>query len=302
MQARISSVSIEAYQLKGKFMKLQRIQNVQEPVHKKHKSKKKSKKSFLWIKSLLITMLLSTTLVYGALSPFFNIKSVYVKDTAVHYDSQTLISDSGISPGVNGFRLLFHNPGKFYFLRVGSAERMILESCPYVKSVKARFVLPSSVSIEVKEREAAAVLVTDGTSLLIDMEEVLLEVGSDMKKLNLPVIKVKRPDVLKPGKKLVLQENQLSMAFKVYDAIKEVDSQDPNKLLPDVDYVDVSDPDKIGFSLQSRVIVHLRGLDDLVYEINAVKTVFSKNIKKDERGKLDFKSDGSPVFSPENGG
>jgi cell division protein FtsQ len=283
-------------------MKLQRIQNVQGPVHKKHKSKKKGKRSFLWLKSLLVSLLLLTTMVYGALSPFFNIKSVTVKGAAVHYDNQTLISASGINTGVNGFRLLFGNPGKFYFLRVGSAERMILESCPYVKSVKARFVLPSSVSIEVKEREAAAVLITDGTSLLVDNEEILLEVDPDLKKVDLPVIKVKKPEMLKPGKKLDLLENQLSMAFKVYDAIKQVDSQYQDKLLPSVDYVDVSDLYKIGFSLQSRVIVNLNGLDDLVYKLNAVKTVFTKNIKKDERGKLDFKSDGSPVFSPENGG
>ncbi len=283
-------------------MKLQRIQNVQEPVHAKHKSKKKSKRSFRWLKSLFITLLLLTTLIYGALSPFFNIKSVYVKDKIIHYDNQTIISHSGINPGVNGFRLLFDNPGKFYFLRVGSAERRILESCPYAKSVKARFVPPSSVSIEVEERQAAALLITDGTSLLIDKEEVLLEVDPDMKKTHLPVIKLKKPEVLKPGKKLNLQENQLSMAYKVYDAIREVDGQSPDKLLPNVDYVDVSDTDKIGFSLQSRVLVNLGGLDDLVYELNAVKTVFSKNIKKDERGKLDFKSDGSPVFSPENGG
>jgi len=275
---------------------------VQEPSHKKHKSKKKSKRSFLWLKFLLITLLLATTLIYGALSPFFNIKNIQVKGKAMHYDNQTLISGSGISQGVNGFRLLFDNPGKFYFLRVGSAESAILESYPYIKNVKARFVLPSTVSIEVKEREAAAILITDGTSLLIDTEEVLLEEDPDMKKLHLPVIKVKKPEVLKLGKKLDLHESQLSAAYKIYDAIKEIDSQNQDKLLPSIDFVDVSDPDNIGFSLQSRVIVNLRGSDDLVYKLNAVKTVFAKNIKKDDRGRLDFTSDGNSVFTPENGG
>jgi cell division septal protein FtsQ len=283
-------------------MKLQRIQNVQEPSHKKYKSKKKSKKSFLWLKSLLITLLLATTLVYGALSPFFNIKNVQVKETAMHYDNQTLISGSGIYPGVNGFRLLFDNPGKFYFLRIGSAEKAIMESYPYIKSVKVRFVLPSTVSIAVREREAAAILITDGTSLLIDSEEVLLEVDPDMKKLHLPVIKVKKPDVLKLGKKLDLQENQLAAAYKIYDAVREMDSQYQDKLMPVIDFVDVTDSGNVGFSLQSRVIVNLGELDDLVYKLNAVKTVFEKNIKKDDRGKLDFTTDGNSVFTPENGG
>jgi hypothetical protein len=255
----------------------------------------------LWIRSVLVTGLLVTTLVYTALSPFFNINRIIVKGAA-HYDHQTLIAASGIYEGENGFRKLFDKPGKFYFLRIGSAEKAIMNGCPYVESVKARFIIPSTVTLEVKEREAAAILSMAGTSLLIDKEGYLLEINPDVKKLDLPVIKGIKPDTYKPGKKTGIQEDVLLTAFTVLDTIKEIDTSNTVKLLPSVDYVDVGNIDKVSISLQSRVIVNFGGLEDLHYKINAVQTIFTKNINKKERGKLDFSSDGNPVFTPENGG
>jgi len=48
--------------------------------------------------------------------------------------------------------------------------------------------------------------------------------------------------------------------------------------------------------------VNIGETDDLNYKINTVQTIFTKNIKKDQRGKLDFYNNGNPVFTPENGG
>lgn len=282
-------------------MKVRRIKDVQEPSHKKHKSKKKFKRVLFFIKFVLVTALLVTTIVYTALSPFFNIKRIVVKG-AVHYDNQTLTATSGLNEGENGFREMFSYPGKFYFFRIGSAEKAIMESCPYVKSVKARFVIPSAVSIEVKEREAAAVLSMTGTSLLIDKDGYLLEINPDLEGLNLPVVKGLTIEEYKPGKKINMQEDLLLTAFKVLDIIGEMDSKNTDKLLPSVDYVDVGDIYKVGLSLQSRVFVNLGEPEDLYYKINVVQTIFTKNIKKNERGKLDFSTDENPVFTPENGG
>ena len=282
-------------------MKVRRIKNVQEPSHKKHKSKKKLKRLLRIIKSILVAGLLVVTVVYTALSPFFNIAEIEVKD-AVHYDKQTLITTSGIKIGENGFKKIFSVPGKFYYLRIGSAENAIIENCPYVKSVKARFVVPSTVTIEIKEREAAAVLSLAGTNLLIDMEGVLLEINPDLKKLDFPVFKGMKIDAYKPGKKVEIPEDTLLTAFKVFETIRVVDGENTDKLLPSVDYIDIGDIYNVQISLQSRVLVNLGKPEDLNYKMNAVKTIFTKNIKKSERGKLDFSSDENPVFTPENGG
>lgn len=285
----------------GSLMKLRRINDVKEPLHKTHKSKKKHKRIWAWIRTILVTALLIATAIYTALSPLFNIDRMAVKGNT-HYDSRNLIAASGIRNGMNGFRQIFNKPGKFYFLRIGSAERAIMDSCPYIKNVKVRFVIPSSILIEVSERKAAAILSMTGTSLLIDREGYLLELDPNPDKTDLPVIKGIQPDAYKPGLKLNIQENVLESAYMLFDAIEEIDNKNEDKLLPVVDFVDVGDIYNVSFMLQSRVLVNLGKLEDLNYKISAAQTIFYNNIKKDERGRLDFSTDENPVFTPENGG
>lgn len=282
-------------------MKLRRKNDVQKPPHKKHKSKKKFKRVLLFIKFILVAALLATTVVYTAISPFFNINTMMVKGNA-HYDRQTLTAASGIVQGNNGFRQMFEKPGKFYFLRIGLAEKSIIESCPYVKNVKVRFLIPSAVMIEVEEREAAALVNITGTTLLIDREGILLEMNPEIREVVLPVIKGIKSDTFSLGKKINIKEDALLSVFNIFDTIREMDNEKKDKLLPSVDYIDIGDMNNVTFSLQSRVIVNLGKPKDLNYKINAVKTIFTKNIKKSDRGKLDFSLNKDPVFTPENGG
>lgn len=282
-------------------MKVRRIKDVSESFQKKDTRKKKFKKVLRLLEFLFVAALFVTTIVYAALSPFFNIEKIVVKESD-HYTDRELVEASGIREGRNGFRLLFLDKGGFFFLRIGYAEKAIMEKCPYIRTVKAKFVLPSTVSIEVEEREAAAVIITKGVNLLTDQEGYLLEIDPVLKERKLPVIKVPKLETLKPGKKLEISDDMLLSAFKVFDTIEEVDKLQEDKLLPDVDYVDVSDPYNTSFSLQSRIIINLGEVKDLHYKINAAKTIFIKNIKKTDRGKLDFSTDANPVFTPENGG
>ena len=102
-------------------MKIRRIKAEKVPLHKMNKRKRKINRFLRFINSLLVTALFVTTIVYAAMSPYFYVKNI---DAAAseHYDSRTLVALSGVSIGENGFKLLFEEPGKFYMLRIGSAE------------------------------------------------------------------------------------------------------------------------------------------------------------------------------------
>ena len=285
-------------------MKVRKIKNLQVPPHIINKKKRKWKRIFQLVRFVLVVALFSMTIVYAAISPFFNITG-FKAGESLHYDESTLINASGIRTGSNGFRMLFREVGKFYFFRIGTAETSIEESCPYVKNAKVRYLIPSTVSIEVEERVAAAVIVMNGANLLIDREGYLLELVPDISDKKLPIVIGVELDSPKTGKKIGIPEETLSSALKVFDTIREVDKlNEPNgdKLIDSVDYVDIGDMYNVSFSVQSRVIVNLGKMEDLHYKINAAKTIFSRNIKKTERGKLDFSTDADPVFTPENGG
>jgi hypothetical protein len=145
-----------------------------------------------------------------------------------------------------------------------------------------------------------------GIPLLIDKEGYLLEVGPDFSgesvQNDFHIIRTVDPSSAVPGKKLDIPEEMLLSAFKVFDTIKEIDAVNNEKLLPVVDYVDTSDLSNIRFSLQARITVNLGKAEDLHYKINAAASIFTKNIKKTERGTLDFSVGKDPVFAPESGG
>ncbi len=282
-------------------MKVRRIKGVHIPPYKVKRRKRRLKRILRTIRCLLVIILFAMTIVYAALSPFFNINEFEIEE-ALHYDDSYLMEASKIQLGRNGFRTVFSGAGKFYLLRIGSAERAIEESCPYVKAAKVRYVIPSTVSIEVEEREAAGLLRENDVDVIIDKDGFMLEFDTNKLHSELPVIVGIELESPRLGQKIDVSEELLLSAFKVFDTISEVDRSKEDKLLPDVDYVNVGDLYNVSFSLQSRVIVNLGDMGDLYYKISAAQTIFTQNIKSTERGKLDFSYGANPVFTPESRG
>jgi cell division septal protein FtsQ len=285
----------------GKKIKLRRINTVQLPAHVLNRKKRRKQRVLKAIRFTLVTALFMITIVYASLSPFFNIKQI-TSEGSSHYDQEVLAAASGIRTGRNGFRLLFGNGTYTGLFRIGDAERNIVKNCSYVRQAKVRYIPPSTIHIETIEREPAAVLDMNGTRLLIDREGYLLEIEPAEVDPGLPVIKTAQLTYADPGSKLEIADEMLLSAFKVFDTIKEVDSANEDKLIDDIDYVDANDPYNICVCVESRIIVNLGKAEDLHYKINAASSIIRKNIKKTERGTLDFSADADPVFTPEYGG
>ena len=282
-------------------MKLRRINTEQLPAHVLNKRKRRQQRILRTIRFALVTALFVITIVYASLSPFFNIEKI-TSDGSAHYDGAILAAASGVRTGRNGFRLLFGSSTFSGIFRIGDAERNIMKSCPYVKQAKVRYFIPSTIHIEATEREPAAVLDMNGTRLLIDREGYLLEIEPEADSTKLPVIRTTQLKSADPGSKLDISDEMLLSAFKVFDTINEVDSANEDKLIDDIDYVDASDPFNICVSVESRITVNFGKAEDLHYKINAASSIIRKNIKKTERGTLDFSTDSDPVFTPEYGG
>jgi cell division protein FtsQ len=287
--------------IRGKLMKLRRIKVVQEPAHVRNKRKRGLQRilSTMWF--VLVTVLFVITIIYASMSPFFNIKQI-VSEGSAHYDGAVLAAASSIRPGRNGFKLMFESSSFSGVMRISDAERSIMSNCPYVKQARVGYVLPSTIHIEVVEREPAAIIDMKGTYLLIDREGYLLEIEPATDRLSLPVIRTTQLATANLGNKLDIPDEMFLSAFKVFDTIKDVDSANECKLIDDVDYVDPCDPYNVKISLESRIIVNLGKAEDLHYKISATTSILRKNLKKTERGTLDFSANTDPVFTPEYGG
>ncbi|NTV91179.1 MAG: hypothetical protein HGA22_12595 [Clostridiales bacterium] len=103
------------------------------------------------------------------------------------------------------------------------------------------------------------------------------------------------------GKLETENDSSFETAEGIIEAIGQFDIKEENKLLPLLDYIDVSDTASVVLSLDSRITVRIGGMDDLNYRISSLKTIFFKNIKENETGLLDFTTGEDPVFSPGSG-
>lgn len=284
-------------------MKKQAINEVMAlKAEKRKKRKKVFKRIFAVVKLVTILAIIVSAVGFTALSPLFNINSVEVKG-AVYYNKEELVDLSGIIKGENGFKSIGSSPLNIIRFRFGKAEKIIKEECPYVKDVKVRFAVPSNAVIEITERKAFFRVSITGTGLLIDKEGYVLERLEKSDLSTYPLLNGLDSKEYKLGQKLMMNNAKaLYTAVEIMEAIKEHDKSDETELLNLVDSIDASDPASIEFVLDSRIIVKIGGMDNLNYRLSATKTLYNKNIRKSEKGILDFTSGKEPVFSPDDGG
>jgi Cell division septal protein len=269
---------------------------------KRKKNKRRLKLIFAWFKLITLFALAIAAVIFTALSPLFNIKSVEVKGS-LYYNKETLVGISGITAGENGFKKLSCKPLDLFKFRFSTIEKIIEDKCPYIKNVKVKFEIPSTIVIDVAERTAVFSVLHKGTSLLIDREGYVLEVLTEGNKSKLPVLKGLDFPAFKLGSKLELAKKEaLTDALKVMDVIIENDKTYKINMYKLIDSIDTGDTSSIKISLDSRIVVNIGDLQDLNYRISATKTFYDKNIKKSEKGALDFTSGERPVFSPDDEG
>jgi cell division protein FtsQ len=269
---------------------------------KQKKNKKAIKLLYFWIKFILILALLTTIIIFTAMSPLFNIKTIDANGTK-RYSNDTLAGLTGIIPGENGFKQIGSSPASIFMFRFGNAEKVLKKECPYIKDVKVKYVIPGRVVIDIVERTAMVTVPYLGTSLIIDNEGYVLEIAPEDKKTELPSLKGLKFKNYELGARLLIEnKGSLENAQNVIDAVKQSDKNDAVDFYKKIDSIDISNLQKICISLESRIVVNLGDLQDLNYRVGAAKTIFYKNIKKSEKGILDFSSGENPVFTPESRG
>jgi len=272
-------------------------------INKRTKAKKKPGKLFTLIKYVFIALLIISALVCAALSPLFNIKKVEVTG-AVHYNNKMFMSLFEASIGENGFRKMGLNPKSIITLRFTGIENELLKKYPYLKDIKIRFSLPSTVKIEVTERTPVVFVEYLGTSLILDSEmHVVDTISSAIRRTNLPEIKglVFRDYVL--GRKLDIENVEvLESVETIVNTISFHDKDSQQKLMDLITYIDFTDPRSVVLLLDSRILVKIGNLDDINYKISSLRSIYFGNIKETESGILDFTVGANPIFSPFAGG
>ena len=266
----------------------------------KSKKKKKTEKFLFFLEFIFLSGMLSVILILLALSPLFEVKSIAVNGSE-RYSEEDIIIASGLRTGINGFKAIGSSLDDILSFRYGAAEDAVKKDHPYIKDIVVKYVLPDKIEMSIQERVPFAVVPFYGTYLLVDNEACVLETFNGENTKSLPLIKGLKFEGYKLGQALEFEvEENFLLAVDLINQLSKSDEKSEFKLLPQVDYFDVKDAENICLFYDSRIIVNLGDLRELGYRIDFMKEILQKNIRKDEKGRLDFTLSKNPSFIPNN--
>ena len=166
--------------LKEKTKNKKRAEKKSAPKKKKYKNKqeeerakKKKKRILKLVKWLTILGILAGTIIFFLLSPLFNILEIKVVGNQ-KITSEKIINMSGIIINENAFKI-----------DTKQAIINILQE-PYIEKVEIKRVLPSTIEIQVKERQATFMLEFANGYVYINNQGYMLEISEE--KLEIPII------------------------------------------------------------------------------------------------------------------
>ncbi len=251
---------------------------------------------------ILLILLFLIIIILIALSPIFNIKKINIRGN-IHYKEKDIISMTDIRINNNWFNSLRGNILLDIFtFRSNAAEKSILNDKSYIKNVQVRYYLNGTVLINILEREPKFYIPYLGTNLIIDKEDYILDSISDIKTLNLPIVKGLELDEYELGKVIrIKDEKHLASLNKIVDLTDIPKDTTKNNIFDLINYIDLSDPLNISFIIDNRLLVRLGAYNEIDrYKINFLKEIFFVRLNKYEKGVLDFTQGDNPIFRPEN--
>ncbi len=218
--------------------------------------------------------------VFGAFilsSDLFSLKNIYVTgNKTVPKDDIIRLSD--LQYGQNVFRINKKKIIKNIFLS------------PKVKAVRIKRILPSSISIDIIERQTLALIPYLGSYLNIDDEAMIIEVSGMSIETSVPVVEGFKFNDFKIGEILSIDNSeQLDITLKLIRAMEN------SELIGEISLINIEDMNNILLTTRTGTKI-LMCNNKIDYKISMVKTIMEDLLKNNEKGTIDMRHEGNPIF------
>lgn len=225
----------------------------QEKIIKKRNRNKKI------IKISLLIILFVIVILCAMFSPLFNIKTIEVNGNKIVTKNE-IISLSKIQIEENSFKL---NKSKI--------KKQIKENA-YIQDVKITRKLPSTISIEIAEREPAYLLEYAGSYVVIDKQGYMLEIKTE--KISLPIIQgeVTETSNFKVGNRLCTEDlERLAIISKIVELAKV------NDIYTIITGIDISNKENIKLIFETEEkVAYLGDSTNMNTKILMIKSILEK--------------------------
>ena len=250
-------------QMTNKNNRKKEEQKRRELTKQEKKRKKRNRRIKFFIKLVLIIGLISGGIVFALTSPIFNIKNINVLNNN-QLSSDTIISLSELKQEENIF--------KFYSKKVKDK----IKENPYIENVKIHRKLPSTIEIEIEEREPKYSVDFMGKYAYINKQGYLLEISEDSKQLPILIGSSTAEENMVLGNRLDNED-----LTRLEDVIKIMNSATEKNLDKMVTSIDISDKNNYSIYLeQEKKKVHLGETNNL-----SNKMLYVVSIIEQEQGK-----------------
>jgi len=237
----------------------------------RRRRKKRLQKTFL-----LFTLMISLFATLCLKLPYFNIKIIQVLGNK-NISKSGIISLSQISIGNN-----------IFYINLKESENNILSN-PYIYSAEIIRKLPSTLQINIKEREAVFYNVKDNKNLVIDKNAVVLQQRDDIKGMKL--IKLDGLDY----SKVELGKTVDDADSRRIDVVKALGDIIVDNQILGITSIDVSNSIDIKIYC-GNILVKIGSEDDIDKKVNKAFNILERKEVKGSKGYIDVSFEGNPVF------
>ena len=255
------------------------IKNKNKQKQKKKKTPKqqeiarqKRKKVFRFVKWTAIFAIIIGGTIYFMLSPFFNIKNIYVTGNE-KIASEEIISLSGIQLEQNTFQL--HK----------DEIRQAIKQNAYIDTVTIKRNWPDAITIEVTERTPTYMIPFGNSYVYINNQGYLLEISQE--KLDTPIItgyRTKEEEV-KVGNRLCTEDLE-----RLNDVLQIMKSMESNNISDLVTQINIEDKQDYILTLaKEKKTVHMGDTSNLSTKIPYIIKIIEEN--KDIEGEIFVNTD-----------
>jgi len=229
---------------------------------KKKKSIFRSK--FLWL-TILILIIFGGIFYLLYLSPYFQIKEIKISG------NEKVPTEKILSPVQKeiGQKLLFFSTKSIFLVNLSQIKKGILDNFPQIAEVEIKRRLPSSLGIDVSERQGIANFCQEEQCFLLDGEGVIFE---EVPKENLSAPLIKKLGEAGPLPKLgggVMEKELLSKILEINTELKNLEILAKEVLI-------VSD-DRLNVETQEDWEIYFNPKKDLNWQLTKLKAVLEEN-------------------------
>ena len=243
------------------------------------KRKKRNKKIKSIIKVIMLILIIGGGIVFTMTSPIFNIKDIKVLNNA-QVPSETIVSLSGLVTNQNIFRFS------------SSSIKDKIKENPYIETVEVHRKIPSTIEIEVQEREHSYNVSYMGKYAYINTQGYILEISEDNKAKPIIYGTSTSEEEISPGKRLNNDDLE-----KLEDIIKITNIAKENNIYDKITSIDITNKnDYIIYMEQEQKNIHLGDNTNISNKILYVSAILEQ--EKEHAGDIYVNGDLNNKFQP----